>query len=92
MPIPPCAGLLGAFVHFSEGYPIQNWWPGGVLWCLLMASLGFLMISGWRYRSFKGTGVSEGSGTRSCIFGKPDLLGVELFTARPPDDGISVRP
>ncbi len=53
MPTPPCAGLLGAFVHFSEGYPIQNWWPGGVLWCMLMASLGFLMISGWRYRSFK---------------------------------------
>lgn len=53
MPIPPCAGLLGAFVHFHEGYPIRDWWPGGVLWCLLMASLGFLMISGWRYRSFK---------------------------------------
>ena len=53
IPIPPSAGLLGAVVHFSGGYPIQTWWPGGVLWCGLMASLGFLMISGWRYRSFK---------------------------------------
>ena len=53
MPIPPSAGLLGAVVHFSEGYPIASWWPGGVLWCGLLASLGFLMISGWRYRSFK---------------------------------------
>ncbi len=53
IPIPPSAGLLGAVVHFNGGYPIQNWWPGGVLWCGLMASLGFLMISGWRYRSFK---------------------------------------
>lgn len=53
LPIPPSAGLLGAVVHFSQGYPIQHWWPGGLLWCGLMASLGFLMISGWRYRSFK---------------------------------------
>lgn len=53
MPIPPSAGLLGAVVHFSQGYPVQSWWPGGILWCGLMASLGFLMISGWRYRSFK---------------------------------------
>ena len=53
IPIPPSAGLLGSFVHFNGGYPIQNWWPGGLLWCALMGSLGFLMISGWRYRSFK---------------------------------------
>lgn len=53
MPIPPAAGLLGAVVHFSYGQPIANWWPGGVLWCALLAGLGFLMISGWRYRSFK---------------------------------------
>ncbi len=53
LPIPPSAGLLGAVVHFRGGYPIQHWWPGGVLWCVGLASLGFLMISGWRYRSFK---------------------------------------
>lgn len=53
IPIPPSAGLLGAVIHYNGGYPVQSWWPGGVLWCALMASLGFLMISGWRYRSFK---------------------------------------
>lgn len=53
MPIPPAAGLLGAFVHFSYGRPIAHWWPGGLLWCVLLAGLGFLMISSWRYRSFK---------------------------------------
>lgn len=53
IPIPPSAGLLGAVVHFSQGYPIQRWWPEGVLWCVLMGGLGFLMISRWRYRSFK---------------------------------------
>ncbi len=53
MPIPPSAGLLGAFVHFRAGWPIEDWWPAGLLWCGLVASLAVLMISGWRYRSFK---------------------------------------
>lgn len=53
LPIPPAAGLLGAVVHASSGRPIESWWPGGLLWCALLVCLGFLMISGWRYRSFK---------------------------------------
>ncbi len=53
IPIPPSAGLLGAVVHFSYGRPIEHWWPGGVLWCALLGALGLLMISSWRYRSFK---------------------------------------
>ena len=53
MPIPPSAGLVGAFVHFSYGQPIENWWPAGALWCAVLTCLGFLMISSWRYRSFK---------------------------------------
>ena len=53
IPSPPSAGLLGAVVHFSHGRPVEQWWPGGLLWCLLLASLGLLMISSWRYRSFK---------------------------------------
>ncbi len=53
LPIPPAAGLLAAIVHVRSGYPIDSWWPWGVLWCALIACLGALMISGWRYRSFK---------------------------------------
>jgi CDP-diacylglycerol--serine O-phosphatidyltransferase len=53
IPSPPSAGLLGAVVHFSYGRPIEQWWPGGLLWCGLLAGLGLLMISSWRYRSFK---------------------------------------
>lgn len=53
MPIPPAAGLVGAVIHACYGRPIEQWWPHGMLWCALLASLGFLMISGWRYRSFK---------------------------------------
>jgi CDP-diacylglycerol--serine O-phosphatidyltransferase len=53
LPIPPAAGMLAAVVHACDGYPITNWWPGGVLWLLLIAALSFLMISTWRYSSLK---------------------------------------
>ena len=53
LPIPPAAGLIAAIVHFNSGYPIQNWWPGGVCWLLLIGMLAFLMVSTWRYTSLK---------------------------------------
>ena len=53
LPIPASAGAVAVVVHASSGHPIEQWWPGGVLWCVMMMGLGFLMISTWRYRSFK---------------------------------------
>ncbi len=70
LPIPPSAGLLGAVVHFRGGDPIEHWWPGGVLWCAGLAVVGFLMISGWRYRSFK-----------ELNFMRRPALGVVFFAA-----------
>jgi CDP-diacylglycerol--serine O-phosphatidyltransferase len=59
LPIPPAAGMLAAVVHFHGGYPIQNWWPGGALWLLLIGLLGFLMVSTWRYTSLKDISVLQ---------------------------------
>jgi CDP-diacylglycerol--serine O-phosphatidyltransferase len=59
LPIPPAAGMLAAVVHFQHGYPIQNWWPGGVLWLLLIGLLAFLMVSSWRYASLKDVGMLQ---------------------------------
>ena len=59
LPIPPSAGMLAAVVHFSGGQPIQNWWPGAVLWLGLIGMLGFLMISTWRYSSLKDINVLQ---------------------------------
>lgn len=56
LPIPPAAGMLAAVVHFQGGYPIQNWWPWGVLWLCLIGLLSFLMVSTWRYANFKDVG------------------------------------
>ena len=59
LPIPPAAGMLAAVVHVCGGYPIQNWWPWGVLWLVLIALLSFLMISTWRYTSLKNIGLLQ---------------------------------
>lgn len=59
LPIPPAAGMLAAIVHFQGGYPIQNWWPLGVLWLLLIGLLAFLLVSTWRYTSLKDISVLQ---------------------------------
>ena len=52
VPIPAAAGLLAAVVYAAGGQPLA-WWPLTVAWIALLALLGFLMVSTWRYRSFK---------------------------------------
>ena len=52
MPIPAAAGLVAATVHCCYGYPIPYWWLS-LLWTGLVGLLGFLMVSTWRYYSFK---------------------------------------
>jgi CDP-diacylglycerol--serine O-phosphatidyltransferase len=59
LPIPPAAGMLAAVVHFCGGEPIHRWWPFGVLWLALIGLLAFLMVSTWRYSSFKDISVLQ---------------------------------
>ncbi len=53
MPIPAAAGMLASIVHVRSGYPIENWWPNGVLWLCLIGLLSYLMVCKWRFSSFK---------------------------------------
>jgi CDP-diacylglycerol---serine O-phosphatidyltransferase len=52
MPIPAGAGVIAAVVHFSAGDPIQSWWTA-VTWMLLVWAVAYLMVSTWRFYSFK---------------------------------------
>jgi CDP-diacylglycerol--serine O-phosphatidyltransferase len=52
LPIPAAAGALASIVYASDGTPI-NWWILSVLWLALLGLLAFLMVSTWRYPSFK---------------------------------------
>jgi len=54
LPIPAGAGLIASIVHFWKT-PIAN--PGSaLLWCLLIGTTAFLMISTIRYHNFKQLG------------------------------------
>jgi CDP-diacylglycerol--serine O-phosphatidyltransferase len=52
MPIPAGAGVIASVVHCFNGSPISD--PRiSVVWILLLASVGFLMVSNWRFWSGK---------------------------------------
>ena len=58
LPIPAAAALVAAVVWACDSQPLV-WWPVSVAWLLLLALLGFLMVSTWRYHSFKGISFSK---------------------------------
>jgi len=52
MPIPAAAGVIAAVVHFAAGEPIASLWSC-VSWMLIILAAGYLMVSTWRFYSFK---------------------------------------
>lgn len=52
LPIPAAAALVVSIVYAADSAPIQSW-VLAVSWMCLLALLGFLMVSTWRYYSFK---------------------------------------
>jgi len=58
LPIPAAAAMVAAVVYAADSEPIR-WWPLSVLWLGLLALLGFLMVSTWRYYSFKGISLNK---------------------------------
>jgi CDP-diacylglycerol---serine O-phosphatidyltransferase len=52
MPIPAGAGVVAAVVHSTLGDPLQSPWMA-ITWLLLVVAVGYLMVSTWRFYSFK---------------------------------------
>lgn len=52
MPIPAGAGVIAAVVHFSAGDPIASLWTC-ITWMLITVATAYLMVSTWRFYSFK---------------------------------------
>ena len=52
LPIPAAASMVAAVVYAADSYPITDLVPA-ILWLLLLGLLAFLMVSTWRYWSFK---------------------------------------
>jgi CDP-diacylglycerol--serine O-phosphatidyltransferase len=52
MPIPAGAGVIASTIHLLGGNPIQTWWMAS-FWLVLLVATAFLMVSTWRFYSFK---------------------------------------
>jgi CDP-diacylglycerol--serine O-phosphatidyltransferase len=52
MPIPAGAGVIAAVVHFTIGEPLTAA-PQSIAWLLMVLVVGYLMVSTWRFYSFK---------------------------------------
>jgi CDP-diacylglycerol--serine O-phosphatidyltransferase len=56
LPIPAGAAMVAGVVFAFGGEPL-GWWPLSAIWLVLLVILGLLMVSTWRYYSFKGIGL-----------------------------------
>jgi len=57
MPIPAAAAMVASVVYaFVDGGPLE-WWVFSAAWLALLGLLSFLMVSTWRYPSFKDLGL-----------------------------------
>ncbi|MGA7293619.1 MAG: phosphatidylcholine/phosphatidylserine synthase [Terriglobales bacterium] len=52
MPIPAGAGVIAAVVHYTGGVAVTSWWTA-MSWLLMVVMVGYLMVSTWRFYSFK---------------------------------------
>ncbi len=52
MPIPAGAGVIAAVVHFEAGEPLGSPYTA-LAWSAMVTTVGYLMVSTWRFYSFK---------------------------------------
>jgi len=52
MPIPAGAGVIAAMVHFTAGEPLESFYTA-LAWSAMVTTVGYLMVSTWRFYSFK---------------------------------------
>ena len=89
MPIPAGAGVIAAVVHFQGGIPLTSWYTA-ITWLAMVAAVGYLMVSTWRFYSFKDIDFSSRHPFRLIVllgglfaglwfFSRPVLFGVALL-------------
>jgi CDP-diacylglycerol--serine O-phosphatidyltransferase len=89
MPIPAGAGVIAAVVHYQSGIPLDTWYMA-LVWLAMVATVGYLMVSTWRFYSFKDIDFRSRHPFRLILliaalfagiwfFSKPVLFGVALL-------------
>ncbi len=98
LPIPAAAGIVAAIIYAADSVPLR-WWPLVAAWIAFNAILALLMISNWRYRSFKDFNLLSPRSFKSVVlmgmffyllwnFSKPFLLVLSIFYV---GSGIVIR-
>jgi CDP-diacylglycerol--serine O-phosphatidyltransferase len=88
MPIPAGAGVIAAVVHFQGGVPLDSWYTS-ISWLAMVAAVGYLMVSTWRFYSFKGIDFRSRHPFRLIIF-PAALLALIWFFSQPVLFGIAL--
>lgn len=98
LPIPAAAAMVAAVVFFFDGGPITDIYRSGA-WLALLALLSLLMVSAWRYWSFKDLNLLRPRSTLTlavmcAVIGgiwfwpKPAILGIAMFYV---SSGVVIR-
>ncbi len=98
LPIPAAAGSVASVVYACGGEPLR-WWLFSAAWVLLLGLLAFLMVSTWRYTSFKNLRLSRPRSPLTLLvvgsviflvwnFSQPLLLFMSIFYV---GGGIAIR-
>ncbi len=66
LPIPAAAAAIAATVYATGSRPL-GWWVFSAAFLALLALLSFLMVSTWRYRSFKDLNLLRPRSPRSVV-------------------------
>ncbi len=88
MPIPAGAGVIAAVVHFEAGDPIVSWYTA-LTWVAMVTTVGYLMVSTWRFYSFKDIDFRSSHPFRMIMF-LGALFGAIFFFSRPVLFGIAL--
>jgi CDP-diacylglycerol---serine O-phosphatidyltransferase len=81
MPIPAGAGVVAAIVHFEAGDPIVSWYTA-LTWVAMVTTIAYLMVSTWRFYSFKDIDFRSRHPFRLILF-LAMLLASVWFFSRP---------
>ena len=88
LPIPAAAAIVAAVVYASDSDPLRSW-IFSAAWLALLALLSFLMVSTWRYPSFKDLSLTQPRSPLTVVmlggliyliwnFSQPVLLGMTV--------------
>ena len=67
LPIPSAAAMVAAVIYAADSEPLTNWMFSAA-WLVLLFLLGFLMVSTWRYPSFKGVNLMAPRSFMTFVF------------------------